>query len=217
MKDFPIFLLIIPLLLPIINAYDSSKMLIIYFTKTNNTQLFANYIKEICNITESYQIVPVNPYPDNYSELSDLAKLERNTSARPSINNPLTDINKYDIIFLGYPLWHNHIPNILITQIEELDWNGKIIYPFNTHGSKAAGESVDDIIQYAVGADVKEGFSISQQKIKLKEESMLEIKDWVSKNLENKEEKIEEDIISNISLKNIKFHYFIYFLLIILL
>ena len=47
-----------------------------------------------------------------------LARNEQSTNARPEIKDPLTDISDYDIILLGYPLWHGHIPNIIITH-----WN----------------------------------------------------------------------------------------------
>ena len=77
------------------------------------------------------------------------------------------DISKYDTILLGYPLQHGHIPNILITQIEKLDFKGKTIYLFNTYGSTGVGESVENIKTYAKGADVKKGFEISSEILKL--------------------------------------------------
>lgn len=218
MKEFLIYI-IIPLLFPMIYSYDPSKMLIIYFTKTNNTQLFANYIKEIMGITNIYKIVPVIPYPDEYNELSNKANEEKENNERPEIFMPLNNISKYDIILLGYPLWHQNIPNIVITQIEKLDWKGKILYPFNTHGSSGLGDSVNDIKQYAIGADVKDGFPISQSKIKLEDDSKLDIKDWVKKNFDNNNdnEKQEVNETKKNASKNKKRNYFIYAILIILL
>ena len=215
MKEFLFFLIIIPLLLPMSNSYDFSKVLIIYFTKTNNTEKMANFIKNVTGITDSYKIIPNIPYPETYNETKVIANKEKEDDSRPEINNPLTDINKYDTIFLGYPLWHNNIPNIVITQIEKLNWNGKTIYPFNTHGSSGIGESVEDIKKYAIGADVKNGFPISEAEIKLDDVPLLDIKDWVYKNFEKEEEEEEEN--ENNSLKYIKFNCFIYLIFIILL
>ena len=45
---------------------DPSKMLIIYFTRTGNTELFSNYIKEKININ-SFKINPVTPYTEDYN------------------------------------------------------------------------------------------------------------------------------------------------------
>ena len=215
MKDFLLFLIIIPLLLPMLNGLDYSKVLIIYFTKTNNTEKMANLIKDITGITDSYKIVPTEPYPDDYETTKQKANEEKEKNLRPEIINPLTNINKYDTIFLGYPLWLNNIPNIVITQIEKLNWNNKTIYPFNTHGSSGIGESVNDIKKYAIGADVKNGFPISEAEIKLDDVPILDIKDWVYKNFENNEEKEEVEENDN-SLKDIKLNYFIYLIFIIL-
>ena len=214
MKKFLSFGIIFPLLLPMIYAYDPSKMLIIFFTKTNNTKKFSEYIKRITGI-ESYQIVPLIPYIDNSTALSQIAIEERNNNSRPEIEDPLTDINNYNTILLGYPLWHSHIPNILITQIEKLNWEGKTIYPFNTHGSSELGSSIEDIKQYALGANVKDGFPISQQKIKIEEASMSEIKEWVKENFEKEEEEEEEESLD--SFKILKLNYFVYFILIMIL
>ena len=55
----------------------------------------------------------------------------------------------------------------MITQIEKLDFKGKTIYLFNTYGSTGVGESVENIKTYAKGADVKKGFEISSEILKL--------------------------------------------------
>ena len=218
MKELLFFLIIILLLLSMSNGLDFSKVLIIYFTKTNNTKTMANYIKNVTGITDSYKIVPSIPYPEKYEETKAIANKEKEEDSRPEIVNPLTDISKYDTIFLGYPLWHNNIPNIVITQIEKLKWNGKTIYPFNTHGSSGIGESVEDIKKYAIGADVKNGFPISEAEIKSDDVAILDVKDWVYKTFENEEEEEEEDNDkNNNSLKDIKLNYFIYLIFIILL
>ncbi len=185
MKEFPylIFSLIF-----MIKSLDTSKTLIIFFTRTNNTLLFANYIKEILNI-DTYQIIPATPYTDDLDTMLELAREERNNNVRPEIKDPLTDISKYDTIFLGYPLWHSYLPNIVINQLEKLNLKGKTIYPFNTCGSSGIGNSINDIKAAASGATIKDGFPISQSNIKDKDTSMEQIKEWVNNNnFENSDE-----------------------------
>ena len=211
MKEYLILLL---LLFSTQDKIDTSKMYMIYFTKTGNTEIFANYIKEKININ-SFRINPATPYTDNITELLDIARLERSNNIKPEINGTLPDISKYDTIFLGYPLWHSYLPNIMINLLEKMDFNGKTIYPFNTYGTKGVGESLSDIKTYAKGATIKDGFAISDSEIKIKENSQNKIDSWYNDNFNTTivEEQIDEKEIANIL--NIKY-YFLFILYILL-
>ena len=126
------------------------KVLIVYFSKTGenynvgnvdvgNTAMMASYIKEYLN-ADSFEIVPVNKYPDNYKESTELAMKEKNENARPKIKNKLANLEDYDTVFIGYPIWWGDLPMIVYTFIENYDLSGKTIIPFNTHeGSGNAG------------------------------------------------------------------------------
>ena len=199
------------LLLNSLNSIDQSKMLIIYFTRTGNTEIFSDYIKELSNIT-SYKIVPTTPYPQDYNQMLTIAREEQSNGARPEIQNPLTDISKYDNILLGYPIWYSHIPNIVITQLEKLDFTNKNIYPFNTHGGSGVGSSLNDIKQYAKGANVKNGFPITGDSVRNnKEDSIEKIEDWLDDNFDIEadiSDETIEDIYTNFnSIDNIAFKY----------
>ena len=211
MKEYLILLL---LLFSTQDKIDTSKMYMIYFTKTGNTEIFANYIKEKININ-SFRINPATPYTDNITELLDIARLERSNNIKPEINGTLPDISKYDTIFLGYPLWHSYLPNIMINLLEKMDFNGKTIYPFNTYGTKGVGESLSDIKTYAKGATIKDGFAISDSEIKIKENSQNKIDSWYNDNFNTTivEEQIDEKEIANIL--NIKY-YFLFIIYILL-
>ena len=110
-----------------------------------------------------------------------IAQEERNNNSRPEIQNPLTNVSEYEIILLGYPIWHSHIPNIIITQLEKLNLKGKTIYPFNTHGGSGVGSSISDIKTYASGATVKDGYPIKGNEIKDKEDEIIE---WLDENFD---------------------------------
>ena len=159
---------------------DTSKALIIYFTRTGNTELFANYIKEKMNI-ELFKILPAYPYPEDNDEMSKVCQEEQSSNARPEIKDPLTDVSEYDTILLGTPIWYGHIPNIVMTQLEKLNLNGKTIYPFNTHGGSGVGNTVTDIKQYAIGSNVKDGFPLLGTYVK---DAMNDITNWLEKNFE---------------------------------
>ena len=175
-----VLFIVLFLLFTMENSIEKDKMLIIYFSHTGNTETFANYIKKNANIT-SFKIVPATPYPDNFTILSDIAHQEINNNARPEIKDPLTNISQYNTIFLGYPIWFSNIPNIVITQLEKLNFKGKTIYPFNTHGSSGVGNSISEIKQYAPDAKVMDGYPIKGSEIANKEEDII---DWLDENFD---------------------------------
>ena len=206
MKELIIF---IALIVPILNQIDTSKMFLIYFSRSGNTEMFAKYILENIDIP-SYRIIPVNEYP-SLEETLVLAQTELDTEARPEIQNPLTNVNisEYDIILLGHPLWHSHLPRIVVNQLEKLDLTGKTIYPFNTYGSLGIGETNSDIKKFAKGAIVKNGFPIIDYSIKIREESEGQIKKWLNKNFnpnyKDESDARESSIVDSFKFINIKY------------
>ena len=211
MKEF--FIIIFLGLISIQNAIQRDKMIVIYFSRTGNTEKFANYIQKNANIT-SFKIIPSTPYPEDYNTMLNIAKEERETDARPEIQNPLTDISQYDYILLGYPIWHSHIPNIIITQLEKLNLSGKTIYPFNTHGGSGVGSSISDIKTYASGANVKDGKPISGNQIQSEEDEVI---DWLDDNFDlDSDEGISPITPKNNSNTKIKFKYYLLISLFIL-
>ena len=171
---------------------DQSKAIIIFFSRAGenynvgtvdvgNTEMIVNYLKQVTNIT-SFKINPETDYPTNYQEMVTLAQNEKSSNARPSIKDPLTDISNYDTILLGYPIWHGNLPNIVMTQLEMLDFEGKTIYPFNTHEGSGLGKSISDIKNSAPKADVKDGFALRGTDAR-KEDSHESIRNWLSDKL----------------------------------
>ena len=171
---------------------DQSKTIIIFFSRAGenynvgtvdigNTEMIVNYLKQVTNIT-SFKINPETAYPVNYNEMLTVAQNEKSSNARPKIKDPLTDISKYDTILLGYPIWHGDLPNIVMTQLEMLDFEGKTIYPFNTHEGSGLGRSISDIKNSASKADVKDGFALRGTDAR-KEDSHESIRNWLSDKL----------------------------------
>ncbi len=193
MKKKILFLFFLISLSSFSQSVEPSKILIIYFSRTGNTEKFVNYINEISENISKFKIEPASPYPDDYNTVLNIAQEEQKSNARPEIKNALNNVNDYDIILLGYPIWYSHLPNIVINQLEKLDLNGKTIYPFNTHGSSGTGSSINDIKSYAKNAIVKDGFPISMNEINDKTSSMNKIKNWLEQIMgEEEDNQIEE-------------------------
>ena len=187
-----LFILYLFLLISSSLQIDESKALIIYFSRAGenysvgtvdkgNTELIVDYLTEITKI-KSFKIVPETEYPISYDETVKLVKNEQSSNTRPKIKNPLSSISEYDVILLGYPIWHGNLPNIVMTQLESLDFEGKTIYPFNTHEGSGVGSSINDIKKSAPKADVKEGFPLKGQYAR-KDDSKEDINEWLKDKL----------------------------------
>lgn len=129
---------------------DSSenKTLVIYFSRTGNTEKIAKYLIELTG-TDSYVIEAAVPYSDadiEYSNDSCRANKEQNDkSVRPEIANPISSIDSYDTIFLGYPIWWGQEPRIIDTFLERYDFSDKTLIPFCTSGSSGISTSEANI------------------------------------------------------------------------
>ena len=179
---------------------DQSKVISIYFSRAGenydvgivdegNTKMIVNYLKEVTEIP-IYQIVPITSYPEGYQETLNVVQTERSSNARPSIKDPLTDISKYDTILLGYPIWYTNLPNIVKGFLESLDFEGKTIYPFNTHEGSGVGNSINDIKSSAPKAIIKDGFALKGSYAR-KTDSHKDIRDWLNSKLDLKVSKGE--------------------------
>ena len=129
---------------------DSSEnnMLVIYFSRTGNTEKIAQYLIEFSG-ADSYVIEAAVPYTDEdieYSNDSCRANKEQNDkSVRPEIANPISSIDSYDTIFLGYPIWWGQEPRIIDTFLESYDFSDKTLIPFCTSGSSGISISEANI------------------------------------------------------------------------
>ena len=134
---------------PVESEDDSgNKILIAYFSATNNTEGIANHLNEILD-ADLYEIVPETPYTSddlNYNDRSSRSSQEMNDSdARPAISGSVDNMEQYDVIFLGYPIWWGEAPRIINTFLESYDLSGKTIAPFCTSASSPLGSSARNL------------------------------------------------------------------------
>lgn len=111
----------------------TKKILIAYFSWSGNTKAVAEEIhKQIGG--ELVEIVPETAYPTSYNATVDKAKQEQQANARPAVKTKIPDFSQYDVVFLGYPNWWGSYPMPVATFIDKLNWQGKTVAPFFTHG-----------------------------------------------------------------------------------
>ncbi|WP_102410812.1 flavodoxin [Beduinella massiliensis] len=122
---------------------SKSRVLVAYFSATGTTRPLAKYAAEALN-SDLYEIVPEIPYTD-----ADLAyytngradQEQEDSAARPAIAGGVEDMEQYDVVLLGYPIWHGQAPKIISTFLESYDFSGKTIVPFCTSHSSGIGSS----------------------------------------------------------------------------
>ncbi len=127
---------------------NDSNILVAYFSATNNTKGVAEKIASELN-ADLAEIIPKEPYSEedlNYGNDNSRTSIEMNDeSARPEVSNVIENIDEYDVIFLGYPIWWGQAPKIMSTFVESYDLSEKIIIPFCTSGSSSIGSSAKNL------------------------------------------------------------------------
>ena len=135
---------------------NETKVLVAYFSATNTTKPLAEYIADGLD-ADLYEIVPETPYTSadlNYGNSSSRTSVEMNDSnARPAISGNVNNMEQYDIVFIGYPIWWGQAPRIVRTFFESYDFSGKTIVPFCTSGSSGIGSSATNLHNLTNGAN----------------------------------------------------------------
>ena len=129
------------------NPNNDSKSIVIYFSRTNNTEKIANFIVDLKN-ADKFEIEAKIPYTDddiNYKTNCRANDEQANPEARPEIAGYKMDFSSYEIIYLGYPIWHTQAPKIMYTFVESYDLTGKTIIPFCTSKSSTIGDSATNL------------------------------------------------------------------------
>lgn len=142
---------------------SNNAVLIAYFSWSGNTEEMATYIQSQTG-GELLKIEPLNPYPDEYNECGEVAKEERDNNERPQIANLPDSIEKYDTVFIGYPIWWHTAPMIIGTFLENYDLTGINVYPFTQSASMDTEQfenSMNFVKESAKGAKVHDGLFVN--------------------------------------------------------
>lgn len=117
------------------NETGKSEILIAYFSHTGNTRTVAGYIQELTG-GDLFEIEAAQTYPTDYQQCVNRAQEEKNTDARPELATLVENIDQYETIFIGYPIWWWIQPMLISSFIEAHDLRGKTIVPFCTYLSR---------------------------------------------------------------------------------
>lgn len=167
-----------PTVAPNDNEVEENKMLVVYFSATGTTKAMAETIAQTTG-ADIIEIVPSEPYTSedlNYNGDCRANREQEDDTARPEFETISANIEDYDIIFIGYPIWWGTIPRIINTFLDTYDLSGKTVMPFCTSGSSGISTSVSAIKNAEPSADVKEGLRGSSSS------SSSQIETWLENN-----------------------------------
>ena len=124
------------------------KVLVAYFSAMGTTRTVAQEIA-IADGGKLYEIVPAQRYTSadlNWHNQQSRSSLEMNASdSRPAIAGKTVNLDDYDVVFIGYPIWWNLAPRVVNTFIESHTLNGKRVIPFATSRGSTIKNSVSSL------------------------------------------------------------------------
>ncbi|MBQ9468486.1 MAG: NAD(P)H-dependent oxidoreductase [Clostridia bacterium] len=162
------------------NLTKDTKVLVVYFSWSGHLDSMAHWIADETG-GDIIRVLAKDEYPESYNDTANRAKKEKDDGVRPAINVSLTteQMEKYDTVFIGFPVWWYDLPMTMWTFLESVDLSGKTVIPFFSHeGSSDGASSLSTIKTLAKGADVKTGDAISIRGSKVAD-SEKDVRDWV--------------------------------------
>lgn len=136
------------------------KILVAYFSAQGHTKAVAEKIASVTG-GDLFEIMPVNVYTeedlDGWNESARGTRESKDRSTRPEVKDKVENFEKYDTIYLGFPIWWFTAPTIVNTFLEQYDTSGKTIIPFATSGGSEYGDTEKDLRVSAPKAIFKPG------------------------------------------------------------
>lgn len=140
-------------------AKTGRNSVIIYYSWSGNTRSIASRIHQKVS-GDLVELELARPYSKDYDTCLNEAKRDREQGARPELKTRIANMDRYDLVYLGYPIWWATIPMPIVSLLESYDFSGKTIAPFCSHGGSRLGQSVTDITKLAPNATVMEGLAV---------------------------------------------------------
>lgn len=131
------------------------------------------------------------PYPANYKATVEQVAKENETGFLPTLKTKIEGIEKYDVLFIGFPTWGMKLPPPMKSFLKQYDLSGKTIIPFNTNGGYGIGSTFDTVKELCPKSKVLEGYTTKGgserdgQLLMIKEDKAkqteTDIKKWLQK------------------------------------
>ena len=172
-----LFSIIAAVLFSISTFASTPKILVAYFSRAGenwqvgnvergNTAIMGDYIIDFTG-ADVFEIEPVVPYPEDYYETINVAREETNNNARPEFKGAIRNLDDYEIVFIGSPIWNGAPPMIMHTFYEAYPNLGiKTLVPFGTHGGSGISSCERVMKEYFPNAKYLNSLGISGEVIR---------------------------------------------------
>ncbi|MCD7901545.1 MAG: hypothetical protein LUH22_17280 [Bacteroides sp.] len=140
------------------------KILIAYFSWGGTTGQVAENIAQHTG-GMLFRIETVNPYPKEYTPCTEVAKVERDEGIRPELKTIVENMEEYDTIFVGCPVWWHTAPMAIwsFLESENYDFKGKTIIPFCTYAATYRDETLAKIVELTPDSEHLKGFGTTNR------------------------------------------------------
>ena len=154
------------------------KVLVAYFSATGTTKGAAQQLAEVAG-ADLHEIKPEQPYTDadlDWNDKQSRSTIEmQNKHSRPAITAKLPNMQEYNVVYVGFPIWWYTCPTIINTFMEAYDFQGKTIIPFATSGGSNIKKACADLKAAYPKLNWKEGKLLNRA-------SKAELQKWVEAN-----------------------------------
>ena len=130
------------------NEETKKSVLVAYFSASGVTKAVANRMAKVSG-ADIYEIAPEEPYTQadlNWRDKKSRSSVEMNNrDFRPAIKGKCQDMDKYDVVYIGFPIWWYTCPTIINTFVESYKFDGKTLVPFATSGGSTIEKACKDL------------------------------------------------------------------------
>ncbi len=150
------------------------KVLVAYFSASGVTE----GVKQLAEVTggDLHNIQPEQPYTDadlDWRDKQSRSSVEmQDKNSRPAITNKLANMQDYDVVYVGFPIWWYTCPTIINTFMEAYDFKGKTVIPFATSGGSSIKKACEDLKTAYPDVNWKEGKLLNRA-------SKQELETWI--------------------------------------
>ena len=142
----------------------AQKKLVLYYSETGTTKTVAQEIQKQLG-ADIDSIEAIKPYSGNFQETIQRGQREMQSGQTPALKPLKKDIDDYDIIFLGYPIWFGTYAMPIATLVKEHDFAGKTIVPFCSFGSGGLNTSTEALKKALPKAIIRPGYGIRSARV----------------------------------------------------
>lgn len=138
-----------------------AKKLVAYFSASGVTKRLATNLAEVAG-ADLFEIVPEQPYTAadlNWNDPNSRSSVEMkgDRTFRPAVASKVKNMDAYDVVFVGFPIWWYVAPTIINTFLEQYDFAGKTVVPFATSGGSGMGNTNAELAPSCPGAALVQG------------------------------------------------------------